>query len=222
MLIARPIVPATSSALTRGALLLVAVLLVACVSVEVGSEGSAQVQYRLDDVKASSAPRGAPLPRSLVVSSVVTGSSGEAFALMFSRAPQQRAAYQSASWTDRPSARMAQLVVDRLAARGSFESVALIGHGVGGDLLLNISVTDVYHDASSTPGSGRLEVSAELIERQTRRLIARQSFSAAVPLEGTSGSAAAVAALSRASGQVIDQLAVWVESVAERLPAPRR
>ncbi|MGH6624328.1 MAG: hypothetical protein ACREBN_10165, partial [Burkholderiaceae bacterium] len=117
---------------------LAAAMLSACVSVEVGSEGSAQVQYRLDDTKGTGARRASPLPHTVVVTSAVTGSAGEAFTMMFSRAPQQRAAYQNASWTDRPSVRMAHLVVERLAASGSFQSVALLGRGVAGDLLLNV------------------------------------------------------------------------------------
>lgn len=207
---------------TWALVLLLGAMLSACVSVEVGTEGSAQIQYRLDDTRGAGTRRASPLPHTIVVTSVVTGSAGEAFAMMFSRAPQQRAAYQNASWTDRPSARVAQLVVDRMAASGSFQSVALLGRGIAGDLLLNISVTDIYHDASSQPGNGRLELSAELIDRATRRLVARKSFSASVPLEGAEGSRAAAAALSRASGQVIDQLTAWVESAAEGLPSPRR
>lgn len=214
-------------AISTTLMLSVAVTLGACVSVEVGSEASLQVQYRLDDTRAASsgaavARRPSPLPHGLLVTAVPAGASGDSFAMLYSKAPQQRATYQNASWTDRPSARMAQLVVDRLAASGSFESVALLGRNVGGDLLLNLSVIEIYHDAASTPGSGTVEVSAELIERVSRRLIARQRFSASVPLAGASGSAAAATALSRASAQVIDELAKWLDGTVERLPAPRR
>lgn len=199
-----------------------------CISVDVGSEASLQVQYRLDDVRGANAGsssvvrRTSPLPRSLLVTAVPTGASGESFAMMYSKAPQQRASYQNAGWTERPSARMAQLVVDRLAVGGNFESVALLGRNVGGDLLLNLSVAEIYHDASATPGRGTVEVSAELVERASRRLITRQRFSASVSLEGPSGSAGAAAALSRATGQVIDELANWLDSTVERMPAARR
>jgi ABC-type uncharacterized transport system auxiliary subunit len=199
-----------------------AVLASACVSVDVGTEGRLQSQYRLDDLGTAPARRPAPIPRALLVSPVATGAAGESFALMFSKEPAQRSSYQFASWTDRPSARFAQLVVERLAAREAFESVALLGSGVGGDLLLNIAVADMFHDATTTPGNGTVEVRAELVERTTRRLVGRRTFKASVALDGEANAARAAAALTRATAQVLDELLPWVEQAAERAPSARR
>jgi ABC-type uncharacterized transport system auxiliary subunit len=98
-----------------------------------------------------------------------------------------------------------------------FTSVALLGNSIGGDLLLNVAVVEVIHDVAA--GAGRIEIQAELIERRGRRLVARQRFSAAVPVAQESAPAA-VAALSGAITTIVDELVPWLERTAEALPAP--
>ena len=59
----------------------------------------------------------------------------------------------------------------------------------------------------------RVEVSAELVDRATRRLIGRKIFSATAPV-ANADSGAAAAALSTASSAVLDQLTTWIEATA--------
>jgi ABC-type uncharacterized transport system auxiliary subunit len=149
------------------ALAAVGLLATACVSVEIGKDTQQQAQFRIID--ASTAPSAAVRSngRALIVSAQPAASVDDSFALTYSRSPNQRAAYQFATWSDRPSNRLAQLLVDRLAARRTFGSVALAGRGVAGDLLLNLR-NDFFHDAAATPGTARVDVAAELIDRATR------------------------------------------------------
>jgi ABC-type uncharacterized transport system auxiliary subunit len=195
-----------------------AVLAAACISVDVGVGGDAtvQTQYLLADLAPKAERRSEPIPRRLLVTPVPSAI-GETFSIAYSRAAQQRSFYQFASWTDRPSARIVRLLVDRIEARGTFTSVALLGSSVGGDLLLNIAVAEVIHDVAT--GTARIEVQAELIERRGRRLVARQHFGAAVPV-AQENAPAAVAALSRAITTIIDELVPWLERTAEVLPVP--
>ncbi|HTN48186.1 MAG TPA: ABC-type transport auxiliary lipoprotein family protein [Burkholderiaceae bacterium] len=184
-----------------------------CVSLTVGKDTPVQSQFRIVDRGAPPAPAARPIGRELVIAPQPGASVDDSFALAYSRAAQQRAAYQFASWSDRPSSRLAQLLVDRLTARNAFTSVALVGRGVAGNLQLNLTVNDFFHDASSDPGTARVEVSAELIDRTTRRLLGRKVFNATAPVE-RADSAAAAAALSAASSTVLDQLTAWVEATA--------
>lgn len=198
-------------------------LLAACVSVEVGKDTGLQSQYQLVDIRAQRpAPAPArPLGRELLISPLPGNSIDDSFALAYSRAPQQRAAYQFAGWSDRPSTRLAQLLVDRLATNSGFTSVALSGRGVGGDLQLNLVVNDFYHDASDSPGTARVDVAAELVDRNRRKLIARERFTATSLLEQSNAPAAALA-LSRATSDVLDQLVRWVEANAAPAAAASR
>jgi ABC-type uncharacterized transport system auxiliary subunit len=88
---------------------------------------------------------------------------------------------------------------------------------VAGDLQLNLVVEDFLHDAASNPGTARVEVTAEMIDRGTRRLIARQSFSATAPV-AEANAAGAAAALSAASSRVLDQIVIWAEASASSAP----
>jgi cholesterol transport system auxiliary component len=199
--------------LTRAGALLVAVASAACISVDVGHDTGPQSQYRIVDSAPAAAAAVRPLGRDLLIAPLPGSAIDDSFSLAFSRAPNQRAAYQFASWSDRPSNRLAQLLVDRLAARRAFNSVALLGRGVGGDLQLNLAVNDFYHDAASNPGTARIEVTAELIDRTARKLVARQRFTATSPVQ-QANAASAAAALGQASTLILDQLVTWVETTA--------
>lgn len=194
-----------------------ALLLAGCISVEVGSSDSnVRAQYRLDDLAPAPARADRTLARSLVVVSMPSLGVGDTFAMAYSRAPQQRALYQNASWADRPSNRIVQLLVRRIDARASFASVAELGSGVGADLVLNVTVDELLHD--TVAARGRLELTAELVDRTTRTLVARRRFTATAPV-AQEDARATVEALSRALTGVLDELVPWLEAAAGKLPA---
>jgi ABC-type uncharacterized transport system auxiliary subunit len=141
---------------------------------------------------------------------------GDSFSMAFSRAPQQRALYQYASWADRPSNRIVQLLTRRIEARGAFASVAELGRGVGGALTLNITVDELVHDTAGA--QGRLQLTAELVDRTTRTLVARRRFEANAPV-AQEDARGAVDALSRALTTVLDEVIPWLEAAADKLPA---
>jgi len=184
-----------------------------CVSVDIGKDTPLQSQFRIADRNTATNPVARSNGRDLVVLPQPAASVDDSYSLAYSRQPNQRAAYQFATWSDRPSSQLAQMLVDRLAARHAFASVALAGRGVAGDLQLNLDVNDFFHDASKSPGSAQVQITAELIDRGTRKLIARQTFSAAAPVE-QANAAGAAAALSSASTSVLDELVPWVETKA--------
>ena len=197
-----------------------ALLLAGCISVDVGnSDSNVRAQYRLADLAPPPGPAGRTVPRSLVVVSMPSLGIGDTFAMAYSRAPQQRALYQNASWAERPSNRVVQLLVRRLDARAAFASVTELGSGVGGDLVLNVTVNELVHD--TVAARGRLELTAELVDRATRTLVARRRFSAEAPV-AQENARGAVEALSQALTRVLDEVVPWLEASAARLPAAAR
>ena len=188
-----------------------------CFSIGLGGEGTALAQYRLEDQSPKLQPRAAPIDRRLLISTLPSESIGDTYSMAYTRATQQRQFYQFASWTDRPSERVVHLLTARLEARQMFDSVARLGGGVGGGLILNVGVNEVIHDV--TAGTARVEVTAELIERRGRNLVERKRFAASAPV-AQENAPAAVAALSRALTSLLDELVPWLERTAEALPPP--
>ena len=188
-----------------------------CFSIGVGGEGTALAQYRLEDLSPKLQPRASPIDRRLLISTLPSESIGDTYSMAYTRAAQQRQFYQFASWTDRPSERLVQLMGARIEARQIFESVARLGSGVGGGLILNVGVNEIVHDVGT--GTARIEVTAELIERRGRNLVERKRFAASAPV-AQENAPAAVAALSRALTTLLDELVPWLERSAEALPPP--
>jgi cholesterol transport system auxiliary component len=195
-------------------------LLAGCVSLL--PERAAHSYYRLEDAKSTAASIAARPAASALIVPVPTDSVGNAFGLAYSRAAGERAFYQYAQWTDRPTFRVAQLLLERLAARGAFASVARLGSGVAGEVLVNVVVTDAVHDLSAGgAGVGRIEAAIEVIDRQPRKLLGRRQFVFSAPAEAASAAAGA-AAINRAVVALLDEAVPWIEATAAGLTnAPR-
>lgn len=204
----------------RMRLLLVACVgasLAGCFSIGLGGEGTALAQYRLEDLSPKVQPRATPIDRRLLLATLPSESIGDTYSMAYTKATQQRQFYQFASWSDRPSARVVQLLTERIDARRIFDSVGRLGSGVGGGLILNVGVNEVVHDVSA--GTARIEVTAELIERRGRNLVERKRFIASAPV-AQENAPGAVAALSSALTAVLDEMVPWLERTADSLPPP--
>jgi cholesterol transport system auxiliary component len=133
--------------------------------------------------------------------------------IAFSRAPGTRGYYQYAFWTERPGQAFARLLAARLEAAGAFSSVALSTSGVDGDLVLNTTLTELYHDAAGVPGMARVRVTAELVDRRSRRLLARRTFDQTAPA-ASHDAPGAVAGFQQAIAALLDDLSRWVREKA--------
>ncbi|MBC8119789.1 MAG: membrane integrity-associated transporter subunit PqiC [Burkholderiaceae bacterium] len=196
----------------------IAALIGGCISLGLGgSESSALAQYRLEDASPKVKARATPIDRRLLISTLPSETIGDTYSMAYTRAAHQRQYYQFASWTDRPSARIVQLLLERVEARGVFESVSRLGGGIGGGLTLNVGVNEFVHDIRA--GTARIEVTAELIERRGRILVDRKRFTASAQV-AEENAPSAVAAWSQALTKLLDELVPWLESTAEALPPP--
>jgi ABC-type uncharacterized transport system auxiliary subunit len=202
------------------AALAAAALLAGCVSLSLGnSDTPALTYYVLADARPAvqtAAPQ-APAPR-LAIQGTNVYPLADSISIVFSRQPGERSLYQFASWSERPSRRLAQLAQQRLQAGGRFASVTQLGQPVASDLLLTLALETMVHDVSSVPGRARITLHAELIDRRDRSLVASRRFSAAPPVDEPAA-AAAVTAFGLATADVLDALTRWVEATAAAQPA---
>ncbi|MDP2787290.1 MAG: ABC-type transport auxiliary lipoprotein family protein [Pseudomonadota bacterium] len=140
------------------------------------------------------------------------GGFSQSLRLVYSRAPGTQAQYQYAHWNEAPPKRLHTLLRQRLLASGLYAGVLPLGAGVQGDYQLNIRLLDFFHNAAQTPGSARVALEVELVQRSTARLVGQQVFVAEVAVASQTAAAAA-AGLGQASGQVLDAVIAWLARV---------
>ncbi|HRO59920.1 MAG TPA: ABC-type transport auxiliary lipoprotein family protein, partial [Burkholderiaceae bacterium] len=99
---------------------------------------------------------------SLVVEGIAAGELYDGTALVYSRSAGMRAHYQHASWTERPALRVARLVQQSLQQRGGFRDVTLADSGVAPDLMLTLTLVEMYHDVPAN--ELRVELGAALVD----------------------------------------------------------
>ena len=160
-----------------------------------------------------------PRPR-LMLSALGAGALYESTGIVYGRGTDQRSYYQYANWAERPSNRLVSLLDSRLNDRlrdqapsmRDFAWVALDTSGLVGDWLLGLRIREFYHDASGPRDKAIVEVDAELLDWQAKSLLARRRFHVEQALTESSVTAA-VAGLSAATSQLLDQIAIWLESL---------
>ena len=203
-----------AQALRLAVALLVAVMNAGCLSF--GEPPMAQTYYVLEDVqRAQEVPTWVPIRRALLIAASPADPLADSRALVFSRTQGQRAHYQFAAWTQRPSQRITELLAQRFAQQAMFTSTALLGSGVTGDLLLSLGLEDFYHDVTSAPGEARVAIEAKLIDSDKHTLLARERFTASSPVE-RENAAGAAAALSVSLGKIFDALVPWAAQTVQK------
>lgn len=107
-------------------------------------------------------------------------------AIVYSRSPGTRGYYQRNSWTEVPARRIAEVIRRRSSGKGP---------------RVDLHLVEMYHDASSEPGSVRVSVAAAIDGR-------RRTFTAEAPA-ASFDAAGAVKGFNAAAGKVIAEIAAW-------------
>ena len=192
-------------------------LALGCVLTACISSGPRDVQryYVLEDAKSSSTKTETERKATLLLAPTTVSGFYDTQGIAYSRAPGMRSYYQYHSWTEPPGRRIDALLASRLERSGAFRTVASVTSAVRGELVLNIYLAELYHDAAVDPGSGRVALTAELTDPAGRTLVARRSFSASAGA-ASYDAPGAVQALNQALGALLDELVAWVDASAPR------
>jgi cholesterol transport system auxiliary component len=159
-------------------------------------ERQANRYYLLEPRSAAVAPRsGAITPAPTTAASFYDTQD-----IVFSRSPGTRGYYQFSHWTERPQ----RVIQDELAARYVPDRDGYV---------LATHLVEIYHDAASAPGTSRVTVAAELVERTHRTLVARRTFTRDAPA-ASHDAGGAVAGFNAAAGAVLDDIVGWADSEA--------
>jgi len=184
-----------------------------------GSSAPARTYYVLQDRTPAKASQPANANGKVLL---IAGSAADVFydaeSLVFSRRSGQRAYYQFASWTDRPSSVIVRLAERRLDAGGQFAAVGRLNSGLRADLLLNVVIAEFFHDVTVSPAVVRVELICELIDWRNRSSIAQRSFIATAPVASDDAQGAADAFNVAVTG-LLDAIVPWVETQAAKASA---
>ncbi len=170
------------------------------------------VNYVLEDKPVTRQAVAPADPRALLVLDTTATSFYDDESLVFSSTPGTRSQYQYARWTERPGKRFSDLLRARLEAQSGFATVMVAGGQVRGDLLLDTELTDFYHDASTSPGSVRVMLRAELIDMKTHNLLSRKWFERRVTVPSYDAAGAAQG-FNLASSGILDDVVAWLAAL---------
>jgi cholesterol transport system auxiliary component len=167
--------------------------------------------FVLDAPAAASASTAAVAPSeaTLLVLPTVAAAFYATQEIAYSKAEGVRAYYQYSNWTEPPDAAVTRALAARIDDAHLFRAVAVAGGGMRGTLVLATQLLEIYHDASASPGTARIVIGAELRDPVRRVLVARRSFSAAVPAP-TFDAAGAVQAFRIGLGRIADEMTGWL------------
>ena len=139
--------------------------------------------------------------------------------MVFSADGRSRSYFQFGYWSERPAQALMLLAEARFTRTQNFRQVALSTAGVRGDLLLTLRLDELYLDASADPGQVKLVLSAELVDWQQRKLLARRGFSQLATVATRDASGVARAA-SEAAGVMLAELVDWATASAAASTTP--
>lgn len=196
--------------------------LAGCMSVSVGEDRAPKVQLALRDGGAMPVARAAPLVDALLIQTLPGDALVDSAAIVYSRREHEYASYQLATWTDRPLRALPRLLQQRLDGRGVAGAVGLVGDPLRADWLVVLTVEALVHDVSTEPGTARVALGVQVVDRRRRARVAQRRFAAAVP-SARADASAAVAAMSAAVGELFDAVVPWLEGELQRaVDAPRQ
>lgn len=183
-----------------------------CISLDLGSDSPARLQWALRDAAASpTEPLPAPRVDALLLQARPSHAVADTLSIAYSRQDQAYAFYQFASWTERPLRQVPRLLQQRLQARGTAAAVGQLGDPLRADWLLAVGVDELLHVVQPGGGMARVALTLALYDRRQRSQRALRRFDAQAPVAGENA-AAAVQALSLALAQCFDQALPWLET----------
>jgi len=186
--------------------LAVAVALAGCA----GAGSAPAHRYHVLEVAAATAVPAAAATRkiALVVMPATTTAFYDTQEIVYSRSAATRAYYQFNSWVEPPGRLLAPLLAERLRRSGAFSGVASGSGAARGELLVELHVDELYHDAATSPGRVVVAVAATLSRGGTRVLVAQKRFVATAPAASYDADGA-VAAFDVAVASLLDDIAAW-------------
>ena len=161
-----------------------------------------------DQIKFNGESSAKKIPVSLWITETESSSLIDSQKIIFSREASSRGEYQFASWAEPPPTRFTELLEQAFTNCGTFKSVFVGRNLVQADVSLNTKILELYHDAAVEPPLVRVQVSAILLDLQSRNIIAKNTFEKNSAIEENNAKGA-VQGFDRAVEEIIKEIIIW-------------
>lgn len=187
-----------------------------CVNLGLGGDKDASpiIYYVMEDA-GRSIPDLAPASLTLLMADTEAGAFYDTDEMAFSNQSGTRGYYVFARWTERPGKRFTDLMLGRLEREKVFAAVAQSGSNTRGDWLLTTDILELYHDAAKQPGLVRFELRAEVVDLNSRSLLARKTFVQSVPASSYDASGAHKA-FNEAVTRTLNEMSEWLKKLSAK------
>ncbi|MET3108566.1 cholesterol transport system auxiliary component [Oxalobacteraceae bacterium GrIS 2.11] len=163
-----------STAIRRVLTSILCLMLAACSSLR-PAETAPLTLYSLDSPKVLSQPAPDHAP-TLLVNPPLAAPGFDSQHIVYTRVAHQLEYFARSQWIDTPARMLAPMIVDVLAANGSFQAVAPATSAAAGDLRLTSEIVRLEHDFTTPAGQLRFTLRATVLDNATRKVLAWREF----------------------------------------------
>lgn len=201
----------------RMRLFLAGVLLFTLTSCSFGLDFSAteQTYYTIVEKPAKPVPSAEQFAMDVIIQETRSSAFLSGRKIVFGETPQTRGYYQFAAWTEPLPSRFSALLTQSLRASRLFRSVAKSTSAARGDIEILTELVDAYHASGSSPGSVHFELEVDILESRTGNILGHNRFVKDVPVPSYDA-AGAVAGISEAAYNSIDEIIAWTKTTLEK------
>lgn len=118
--------------------------------------------------------------------------------------------YQYAAWVESPPKQLVNLLVKRIECEKLFENVASRTSYVTSDYILSIEVLDFYHDITQSPNMIKIEIRAELADRNQRKILSKRHFKREITVK-TQNIDGALESFNSGLSEILDEIIMWLQ-----------
>lgn len=151
-----------------------------------------------------------PINRRILVNSTTAPEMLDGSRIMFAREANKRGYYQYAAWVEPPPQSFYRLLFEKLRMNPKSGEVVKYSSLLEGDYLLNSTIVEMYHDASTDPGVVRMRVQFEMLDLKRDRVIGRLDVDKAVPVI-EANACNAVMSFNQAVKEILLECQLWLE-----------
>lgn len=163
-------------------------------------EYSLTLDYQPDSMASSVSKEG-----TLVVSPIQIASPYHRKLIYYQEQPYKLSAFAYNEWADIPEKMLDEQLISMLTRANTFDSVAPISAPIAGDYRLDVQITRMMQDFTSTPSTFVIDASAQLYDINNDKLSAQTQLNATVKTTEDTPEAGVVAA-NQALGQISQSL----------------